>query len=116
MIESFLTSEGRLGRFSFILRLAILAAIVYVVWLGSSYFFDEGMKVFYKDWHEGVFGPLAVFSTIVAALLACFIGLMQLLKRLRDMGKGAYLTLLMLIPGVNVLFLLYSAVAPSKAE
>jgi uncharacterized membrane protein YhaH (DUF805 family) len=42
-------------------------------------------------------------------------GLMQLLKRLRDMGKGAYFSLLMLIPGVNVLFLLYACVAPSKA-
>ena len=39
---------------------------------------------------------------------------MQLLKRLRDMGKEAYLSLLMLLPGVNVLFLIYACVAPSK--
>jgi uncharacterized membrane protein YhaH (DUF805 family) len=40
---------------------------------------------------------------------------MQLLKRLRDIGKPAYWTLWMLIPGVNVLVLLYVAAAPSKA-
>lgn len=106
MIESFFSSEGRLGRFAFIIRLIILAAIVFGVWEVASHFFAH--------WHHGTFGTLAVFSTIVAALLASFIGLMQLLKRLRDMGKGAYLTLWMLVPGVNVLFLLYSAVAPSK--
>jgi len=40
--------------------------------------------------------------------------LMQLLKRLRDMGKAAYLTLWMLVPGLNVLFLLYTCIIPSK--
>jgi len=108
MIESFFSSEGRIGRFAFILRLIVLAAIVFGVWEVASNFFAH--------WHHGVFGSLAVFSTIIAGLIAIFIGLMQLLKRLRDMGKEAYMTLIMFIPGVNVLFLLYAAVAPSKAE
>ncbi|MEN8662816.1 MAG: DUF805 domain-containing protein [Lentimonas sp.] len=108
MIESFFSSEGRLGRFAFILRLVILAAIVFGVWEVASNFFAH--------WHHGTFGTLAVFFTIVAAMLVSFIGLMQLLKRLRDMGKAAYWTLWMLIPGVNILFLLYTVVAPSKGE
>jgi uncharacterized membrane protein YhaH (DUF805 family) len=40
---------------------------------------------------------------------------MQMLKRLRDIGKPAYWTLLMLIPGVNFLVLLYTVFAPSKS-
>ncbi|MGJ8654750.1 MAG: DUF805 domain-containing protein [Opitutaceae bacterium] len=108
MIHSFLSSEGRVGRFAYILSLVILSAIVYGVWLWASNFFSH--------WHHGTFGTLAVFLTIVAGLLAIFIGLMQMLKRLRDMGKAAYFTLLMFVPGVNVLFLLYTFVAPAKSE
>ena len=108
MLNSFISSEGRIGRFAFILRIAILAAIVYGVWMWASHFFAH--------WHHGTFGTLAVFMTIVFGLIASFIGLMQLLKRLRDMGKAAYNTLWMFVPGVNVLFLLYVAVAPSKGE
>ena len=108
MIDSFFSSAGRIGRFAFILRLVVLAAIVYGVWLAASHYF--------ASWHDGVFGSLAVFLTIIAGLIALFTGLMQLLKRLRDMGKEAYMTLLMFIPGVNILFLLYAAAAPSKAE
>lgn len=108
MKESLISSEGRLGRFSFILRIVILAVLVFAVYEAASRFFAH--------WHHGTFGTLAIFLTIVAALICSFIGLMQLLKRLRDMGKAAYLTLLMLVPGVNVLFLLYVAGAPSKSE
>ena len=44
------------------------------------------------------------------------IGLMQFLKRLRDMGKPAYWSLLMLIPGINLLVLIYMALAPSNPQ
>ncbi|MGJ8638971.1 MAG: DUF805 domain-containing protein [Opitutaceae bacterium] len=108
MLNSFISSEGRIGRAAFIIRIVVLAAIVYGVWEAASYTFE-------RVWH-GHFGTLAVFLTIVFGLIASLIGLMQLLKRLRDMGKAAYFTLLMLIPGVNVLFLLYAAVAPAKSE
>lgn len=108
MKESLISSEGRLGRFSFILRIVILAVLVYAVYEAASYTFE-------RVWH-GHFGTLAVFMTIVAGLICSFVALMQVLKRLRDMGKGAYLSLLMLVPGVNVLFLLYAAIAPSQSE
>lgn len=108
MIHSFLSSEGRVGRFAYILSLVILTAIVYGVHLWGTNFFSH--------WHGGHFGTLAVFLTIVAGLLATFLGMMQMLKRLRDMGKAAYFTLLMFVPGVNALFLLYTFVAPAKSE
>jgi uncharacterized membrane protein YhaH (DUF805 family) len=108
MNNSFLSSEGVIGRFSFICRLVLIVAIAAAVSYAAIYYFAH-------HFHHGTFGTLGVFVSIVASLLAAMAGLMQLLKRLRDMGKGAYLTLLMLIPGVNVLFLLYACVAPSKA-
>lgn len=116
MIHSFFSSEGRIGRAAFIIRIVVLTAIVVGVFFVSDAFFDKGMKAFYKGWHAGTFGSLAVFMTIVFGLIAAMIGMMQLIKRLHDMGKPPYLTLLMLVPGVNILFLLYTFVAPAKAE
>ena len=108
MINSFFSSEGRIGRATFIIRLVVLAAIVYGVWWQASAFFAH--------WHHGTFGTLAVFTTLVFGLIALMTGMMQLIKRLHDMGKPPYWTLLMLVPGVNILFLLYAAVAPAKSE
>jgi uncharacterized membrane protein YhaH (DUF805 family) len=106
---SFLSSEGCIGRFSFILRLVLLAAIAAGISYAAIQFFEHP-----DYFHHGAFGTLGVFFAIVASLICAMAGLMQMLKRLRDMGKEAYLTLLMLIPGVNAFFLLYTCVAPSK--
>lgn len=106
---SFLSSEGAIGRFSFILRLVLLVVITAVISNEAIKFFEHP-----EYFHEGAFGTLGIFFAIVASLICALAGLMQLLKRLRDMGKEAYLTLWMLVPGVNVLFLLYACVAPSK--
>jgi uncharacterized membrane protein YhaH (DUF805 family) len=107
MNNSFLSSEGCIGRFSFIVRLMLLAAIAAGISYAAIYYFAH-------HFHHGTFGTLGVFVSIVASLICAMGGLMQMLKRLRDMGKEAYLTLWMLVPGVNVLFLIYTCVAPSK--
>ena len=109
MSKSFLSSEGSIGRFKFTLSLVALIALTAGIGYGADYFFTHP-----EYFHHGTFGTLGIFFAIIGALICSMIGLMQLLKRLRDMGKGAYLTLLMLVPGVNVLFLLYACVTPSK--
>jgi uncharacterized membrane protein YhaH (DUF805 family) len=109
MKKSFLSSEGCLGRGAFIFRIALIAAVAGALSYAAIYYFAH-------NFHHGTFGTLGVFLSIVFCLLASMAGLMQLLRRLRDMGKEAYLTLLMLIPGVNLLFLFYTFVAPSKRE
>ena len=109
MNNSFLSSEGTIGRFTFILSLGLLVAIAAGISYAADYFFTH------PDYFmHGHFGTLGVFFAIVTSLICAMVGLMQMLKRLRDMGKGAYLTLLMLVPGVNAVFLLYTCVAPSK--
>ena len=109
MNNSFLSSEGTIGRFTFILSLVLLVAIATGISYAADYYFTH------PDYFmQGHFGTLGVFFAIVTSVICIMIGLMQMLKRLRDMGKGAYLTLLMLLPGVNAVFLLYTCVAPSK--
>lgn len=109
MNNSFLSSEGTLGRFTYILSLVLLVAVTAGISYAAIEFFNH------PDYFmHGHFGTLGVFLAIVASLICAMIGLMQMLKRLRDMGKDAYLTLWMLVPGVNALFLLYTCVAPSK--
>ena len=109
MNNSFLSSEGTLGRFTYILSLVLLVAIAAAISYAADYYFTH------PDYFmHGHFGTLGVFFAIVVSLVCAMIGLMQMLKRLRDMGKEAYLTLWMLVPGVNALFLLYTCFAPSK--
>lgn len=107
MKDSFISSEGCIGRFVFIVRIVLLLVLV----LG-------GTKVaidYFDHWHHGNYSPLGPFLGIVIAVICALAALMQLLKRFRDMGKPAYWSLFMLVPGLNVLVLLYAAVAPSKA-
>jgi uncharacterized membrane protein YhaH (DUF805 family) len=106
MKDTFMSSEGRIGRPAFILRIVLLAALTLVVsWIAIDYF---------DQWHGGHYSPLGPFVGIVVGLFCALVGLMQFLKRLRDMDKPAYWSLLLLLPGVNLLALLYAAVAPSK--
>lgn len=106
MKDTFISSEGRIGRFAYIIRLALLVAVV---------FFSAKVAIdYFADWHHGHYSALGPFVGIIVGLICALIVLMQLLKRLHDMGKPSYLSILMLVPGVNVLLLLYAAVAPSK--
>jgi uncharacterized membrane protein YhaH (DUF805 family) len=109
MSKSFLSSEGSIGRLKFTLSLIALIALTAGIGYGADYFFTH------PDYFmHGHFGTLGRFCAIIGALICSMIGLMQLLKRLRDMGKEAYWTLWMLVPGLNCLVLLYACVAPSK--
>ena len=106
MKDRFISSEGQIGRVVFVVRLLILAVLVGVV--------DHYVMEYFHHWHHGTYAPLGVFVSIIFGLFCVLALLMQLLKRLRDMGKGAYLSILLLVPGVNVLLLLYASVAPTK--
>lgn len=103
-----MSSEGRIGRFIFIVRLIGLGALALIT---SNWAID-----YFAHWHEGHFSAMGPFLGIVIGLICALTGLMQLLKRLRDMGRPAYWTILMLVPGVNVCLLLYVAIAPSRSN
>jgi len=105
MKDTFISSEGRIGRVVFAVRVFLLIALT----LGAT----KVAVDYFDQWHGGNYSPLGPFIGIIVAVFCLLAGLMQLLKRLRDMGKPAYWSLLMLIPGVNVLVLLYAAVAPA---
>ena len=107
MKDTFISSEGCIGRFAYIVRLVLLVALSTFVTIQAISYFDH--------WHHGSYSPLGPFIGIIVGLICLLICLMQMLKRLRDIGKPAYWTLLMLVPGVNFLVLLYTVFAPSKS-
>ena len=109
METSFLSSEGRIGRMAFLTR--ILALTLFAG--GLCY---VAYQYFAHQFHHGEFVTLGIFCSIVIAIIAKLACLMQLLKRLRDMGKEAYFALLMLLPGVNLLFLVYACAAPPMTK
>ena len=107
MKDTFISSEGCIGRFVYIIRLVLLVALPTITTIKAISYFDH--------WHHGSYSPLGPFIGIIVGLICLLVGLMQMLKRLRDIGKPAYWTLLMLIPVVNILVLFYTAFAPSKS-
>ena len=108
MKDKFISSEGCIGRISYAIRLIALLVFTFGITKAAINYFDH--------WHHGNYSPLGPFVGIVVAVLCLMIGLMQFLKRLRDMGKPAYWSLLMLIPGINLLVLIYMALAPPKSQ
>ena len=102
---NFLNASGRIGRGAFALRVVLLAALAAAI---TWYALD-----FFSHWHHGTFLPLGYFTGIVAALFCGLCAFMQLIKRLHDTGKPPYHALLLLVPGVNVLFILYLMAAPA---
>lgn len=108
MNEPFLSSEGRISRPVYIVRIVLLALLAAAI---SKVAID-----FFNEWHKGHYAPLGVFISIVTGIVCVMTGMMQLIKRLHDMGKGPILAVLLIIPGVNVLLLLYAAVAPGEKD
>lgn len=105
MKDQFLSSQGRIGRLAFFLRFLALAVFSGLV----SY---VAITAFLRTHAELV--PMGIYLGLLATLVSSFVLLMQLLKRLRDMGKEAWLSVFLLVPGVNLLLLLYALVTPSQ--
>jgi len=108
MKDIYLSSEGCIGRIAFTVRIIVLALVTFGITRVAINYFDH--------WHHGNYSPLGPFVGIVVAILCLLIGLMQFLKRLRDMGKPAYWSLLMFVPGINLLLLVYMGLAPRKLQ
>lgn len=107
MKDELFSSVGRIGQIAFIVRVVVSIALVAVVYkVGTDYFHHDEKHAFLM--------PLAYFFAIVAGVIATLTILMQSIKRLHDIGKGPMWAALVLVPGVNVLFLLYAAAMPSK--
>ena len=109
MKDSFFSSQGRIGPVAFLYRvLLMLLAVAYIFYAGIDYYSHE-------EKHEFLM-PLAYFFGIVALIVALFCILMQLIKRLNDIGRKPFWSILLLVPVVNVLLLLYAAFAPAKTK
>ena len=109
MKDSFFSSQGRIGPVAFLYRvLLMLLAVAYIFYAGIDYFSHDEKHQFLM--------PLAYFFGIVALIVALFCILMQLIKRLNDIGRKPFWSILLLVPVVNVLLLLYAAFAPAKTK
>jgi len=105
MKDDFFSSVGRIGRIAFILRVLMALVSVLLVYKFSTDYFHHDEK-------HAFLITLAYFFTIVTAVFALLVIMMQSIKRLHDIGRGSIWAALVFVPGINVLFLLYAAVMP----
>jgi uncharacterized membrane protein YhaH (DUF805 family) len=66
-------------------------------------------------YNRHAFFNVAIFYSIVISVLASGTALTQIIKRLRDLGWNGMLSVLFLVPGVNVLFVLALMFTPGKS-
>lgn len=108
MKDELFSSVGRIGPVAYIVRVLISLALVVLVYkVSTDYFLHDEKHAFLI--------PLAYFFTIVMGIIALMTILMQSIKRLHDIGKGPIWAALIFVPGLNILFVLYASVMPSKS-
>ena len=106
MKGDYFSSVGSINRLVFLQRTLVFIVLSLILSFLALYFFTH--------WHHGVHMPLGYFFSLVFILISSFAFLMQLIKRLNNIGKPPFYTLLLLIPVVNVLFLVYAFLAPAN--
>jgi len=95
--ESFFSSDGRLRRSAYLLRivfLAILASFAYLL-------LDTSSNPYYSP------DETTLLFSGLALIVITYFGLIQTIKRLHDLNNSGWLSLLQLIPFVNFVFGLY---------
>jgi uncharacterized membrane protein YhaH (DUF805 family) len=106
MKEQIFSSLGTIGRINYFIRILLFVAIPFIVTIFSVKFFSH--------WHHGTHLPLGIFIGLIFILISIFSILMQTIKRLNDIGKSPIYSVLLLIPFINVLFILVLLCLPKK--
>ena len=106
MKEAMFSSVGTIGRINYFIRILLFASIPFFVSVVSMNFFSH--------WHHGTHLPLGIFIGLIFTLISVFAVLMQTIKRLNDIGKSPFYSVLLLIPYVNLLFILLLLLLPRK--
>ncbi|MFL2847947.1 MAG: DUF805 domain-containing protein [Coraliomargaritaceae bacterium] len=106
MKEQIFSSLGTIGPINYFIRILLFVAIPFIVTVFSVNFFSH--------WHHGTHLPLGIFIGLIFTLFSIFVILMQTIKRLNDIGKPPIYSLLLLIPLINILFILVLLCLPRK--
>ena len=108
MKDEFFSSVGSINRLHFIARFLLFIAVPFIVTLFAMEFFSH--------WHHGTHYPLGIFIGLIVSLIALFSITMQAIKRLNDLGKSPIFSLLIAVPVINICFILFLMLAPSKGH
>ena len=106
MKEQLFSSLGSINRMHYFLRVLVFIAIPFLVTVFALNFFSH--------WHHGTHLPLGIFIGLITALIALFAILMQTLKRLNDLGRSPFYSVLLAIPFVNLLLIVFLICLPGK--
>jgi uncharacterized membrane protein YhaH (DUF805 family) len=92
------SAQGRINRSNFIIQ--------YVLTLGVYLIFNATTEWF-RNWFF-IIPALAVFLAVNISMICTAI------KRLHDLGHSGFMYLLVLVPLLNIIFMLYLAIRPAK--
>ena len=104
-----LSPRGRFGRLAYLAwYLVITLIILAVAVIGIAIF---GNSTSSSDPYAGI-GTVSILIMVVAYIVFFYYAIVFTIRRLHDLNQSGWLSLLMLVPVVNVLFMLYVMIAP----
>ena len=106
MNNQFFSSLGSINRIQYLSSTLIFMALPFMVTVLSFNFFS--------NWHDGTHFPLGVFIALISVLFAIFGILMQSIKRLNSLNRPPIWSVLLLLPVINIFFIIFLILLPSR--
>ncbi|MFM6907136.1 MAG: DUF805 domain-containing protein [Acinetobacter tjernbergiae] len=101
-----LRPHGRFGRLSY-LGWSFMMALIFVITVFIPLVFSAGLLD--KNASEGTNTVTIIFMLTLSliVLISCYIAIVFIIRRLHDCNRSAWLALLIIVPVINLFFILY---------
>lgn len=107
-----LSPNGRFNRLSYIAWYGLLSFICMAAFFGIFAFAGLFSLSHVDETFFSTFSGLTIFALIALWLVAFYLQIVFLIRRLHDLNKTGWLCLLLLVPVLQFLFTLYALLAP----
>lgn len=101
--------KGRFGRLSFLAWYMVVTIISYIIMFavgGAALFMEQDPNVM-MEFFSSAGGMIYIFFTIASLIII----IIFIIRRLHDVNKSGWMALLMILPLINIFFLIYLLIA-----
>jgi uncharacterized membrane protein YhaH (DUF805 family) len=108
-----LSPRGRFARLAYLAWYLVITFVLIVVILASLYIYGNGSLSLYSFEHsETILNIKIIYVLTIDYLVFLVFTIIFTIRRLHDLNQSGWLSLLILVPLVNVFFMLYVMIAP----
>ncbi len=108
--DNVFNANGRFGRLSFFAWLFIITIIFYVIFGITAAIFTPSEPMQSTAGLLGGFPATAIIIFVILYIALLYLNIIFTIRRLHDMNKTGWLSLLLIIPLINLFFMLYLSI------